>query len=126
MKQQHCDGSDIDLEARTMTIRAEFSKNKQEHSLPLTDFLVLLLTQRKSDSPYVFPGRGGRSHLVDPGHIIEQHVIKNSGCSFVIHDLRRSFITMAAKLGVQHHVIKKLVNHISSTGADGWLHRYRD
>jgi hypothetical protein len=29
---------------------------------------------------------------------------------------------MAAKLGVAHHIIKKLVNHISSSGAtDGYI-----
>ena len=38
--------TDVDLEARTITIRAECTKNKQEHCLPLTDFLILMLNQR--------------------------------------------------------------------------------
>jgi integrase len=114
--------TDVDLEAQTITVRAECSKNKQEHCLPLTDFLIRMLNQRQRNSAFVFPGRGGRSHLVDPGHLLQHHVVKNSGCSFVIHDLRRSFITMAAKLGVAHHIIKKLVNHISSSGAtEGYI-----
>jgi integrase len=112
---------DVDFESKTITIRAEVSKNKQEHCLPLTDFLVLLLTQRKRVCAYVFPGRGDLSHIVDSGHVIS-NVIKNSGCPFVLHDLRRSFISMAAKLGVPHHIIKKLVNHIGSKDVtDGYI-----
>jgi integrase len=112
---------DVDFEAKTITIPAVAAKNKQEHCLPLSEFLLTLLQRRTRDSEFVFPGRGGHNHIVDPGHVVS-NVIKNSGCAFVIHDLRRTFITMAAKLGVAHHIIKKLVNHITSAGAtDGYI-----
>ena len=116
--------SDVDLEARTITIRAEVAKNKREHGLPLTDFLFLLLSHRKenrrADNDYVFPGRrGGR--LVEPKQAVAR-VIEKSGCNFVLHDLRRGFITQAAKLSVPHHIIKKLVNHVATTDVtDGYI-----
>ncbi len=51
-----------------------------------------------------------------------KRVIEKSGCAFVIHDIRRTYITMAAKLSVPHHVIKKLVNHIATADVtDGYI-----
>jgi len=116
--------NDVDFEARTITIRAEVAKNKQEHCLPLTDFLLLLLSHRKenrrSDSDYVFPGRRG-GPIVEPKLGVAR-VVEKSGCNFVLHDLRRTYISMAAKLGVPHHIIKKLVNHVASRDVtDGYI-----
>jgi integrase len=116
--------SDVDLSARTLTIRAEVAKNKQEHCLPLTDFLYLLLSHRsenrRTDSDFVFPGRKG-GHMKEPKLAVAR-VIQKSGCDFVLHDLRRTNISMAARLGIPHHIIKKLVNHISSRDVtDGYV-----
>ena len=115
---------DIDFEARTLTVRAEIAKNKREHCLPLTDFLFLLLSHRKenrrTDSDYVFPGRRG-GPIVEPKQAVSR-VIEKSGCDFVLHDLRRVFITQAAKISIPHHIIKKLVNHIATTDVtDGYI-----
>ena len=38
-------------------------------------------------------------------------VIEASGVMFTLHDLRRTFITMAESLGVPPNTIKRLVNH---------------
>jgi integrase len=107
--------SDIDLESKVLTVRAEIAKNYREHRLPLSEYLYLLLSRRKQqcgNSSYVFPGQGGRYHIVDSGHVISQ-VLTKSQCSFTIHDLRRTFLTMAARLDIPHYAIKKLANHIS-------------
>jgi integrase len=107
--------TNIDLNSRVLSIRPEVAKNYREHRLPLSDFLYLLFSRRKQkycNSQYVFPGQGGRYHIVDSGHVISQVLIK-SGCSFTLHDLRRTFLTTAAKLDIPHYAIKKLANHIS-------------
>jgi integrase len=116
--------SDVDLAARTITIRAEIAKNKQEHCLPLTGFLFLLLIHRRenrrTDSDFVFPGRRG-GPMKEPKLAVNR-VVQKSGVDFVLHDLRRTNISMAARLGVPHHIIKKLVNHISSRDVtDGYV-----
>ncbi|HEY9684997.1 MAG TPA: site-specific integrase [Oculatellaceae cyanobacterium] len=116
--------SDVYLEARMITIRAEVAKNKREHCLPLTDFLCLLLSHRKEnrrhDNDYVFPGRRG-GPLIEPKQAVCR-VIEKSGCNFVLQDLRRGFITQAAKLSVPHHIIKKLVNHVAANDVtDGYI-----
>src|SRR5262249_20732388 len=93
----------------------------REHRLPLTDFLLELLKQRKlaaGEAAYVFPGRNGNHHMMDCDAAVEQ-VIKNSGCHFILHDLRRVFLSTAEKLEVPHYVLKKLVNHSVASDVTG-------
>ena len=115
--------SDIDFEARVLTVRAEIAKNNHEHRLPLCDFLYELLSRRKLaaaifNSDYVFPGRGGCHHIVDPTHVVSQ-ISEQIGHRFVIHDLRRVYLTTAEKLDVPHYALKKLANHVSSNDVTG-------
>ncbi len=101
---------DIDFESSVLTVSAEVSKNRREHRLPLSTFLEDLFKRRyqeRGSSSYVFPGQGGRHHVVDSGHVIEQVVMK-TGCRFTLHDLRRTFLTTAEKLGLSYIVLKKL------------------
>jgi integrase len=42
--------SNIDFEEQTLTIPAEVSKNHREHRLPLSDFLLSMLENRRSQS----------------------------------------------------------------------------
>lgn len=108
--------TDIDFDTRVLTIRSEIAKNHNEHRLPLTDFLYLLLKRRWKESgkfEYVFPGRGNRGHIVDPDHIVNQ-MAKRCEHKFTVHDLRRSFLTTAEILEVPHYALKKLANHVSA------------
>ena len=88
------------------------TKNHQDHTLPLSDFLFDLLQRRKGGAvnEYVFHGAKG------VGRIIEQRktmtpVIEESGVSFSIHDLRRTFITIAESLDISSYALKHLLNH---------------
>jgi len=104
---------DVDFESRIFTIRAEVAKNGREHRLPLSDFLEDLLKRRYSNrgsSEYVFPGRGGKHHIVDSDHVIAG-VAERASCSFMLHDLRRGFLTTAERLDLSYVVLKKLANH---------------
>ena len=104
---------DIDLDSKVLIVRAEIAKNGNEHRLPLSDFLLELLERRYSDrgeSEYVFPGRGNKGHLVDSDHVIKG-VARKAGCPFTLHDLRRSFLTVAERLALPYVVLKKLANH---------------
>ncbi|MCC7531244.1 MAG: tyrosine-type recombinase/integrase [Candidatus Melainabacteria bacterium] len=110
--------SDIDMESRVLTIKAEVAKNQREHRLPLSDFLFQLLAVRKqaaANSEYVFPALGGRGHLKHPSYAVWL-VTQRCEYRFTIHDLRRNFLSAADMLGVPHYALKKLANHVS--GAD--------
>jgi integrase len=81
----------------------------------LSDHLLELLEarQREAVGEYVFEGPRGRlSNL----HYALSHVTGNSGVTFTIHDLRRTFATVADSLDIPGYAVKALLNH--KTGAD--------
>jgi integrase len=101
---------DIDLKEKTLQIRD--TKNYQPLILPLTDFLYELMVRRQAYAVnrYVFPGKEGKAFLVEPKRGV-QKVIDESGVPFTLHDLRRTFITIAESLDIPIYSIKKMVNH---------------
>lgn len=101
--------SDVDFRDNTVTISD--TKNHEPLILPLSEYLVKLLKQRRKydDCPYVFPSSVG-GKIVEP-RIQFQKVIEWSGVTFTPHDLRRTFITIAESLELSLYAIKHLVNH---------------
>lgn len=100
----------IDLKSKTLTI--EDTKNHQTHTLPLSDFLYDLLKTRKeqSSSDYVFPGTGKDGYIIEPRKQMDK-VVAASNVEFTLHDLRRTFITIAESLDISAYAVKRLVNH---------------
>jgi integrase len=100
----------VDLRDCTMIITD--TKNHTDHTLPLTDFLHDLLTKRKAEAKtqYVFPNETNTGFMTDPKKQI-YNVIKESGVSFTVHDLRRTFITIAESLDISAYSLKRLLNH---------------
>jgi integrase len=88
------------------------TKNHTDHTLPLTDFLHNLLTKRKAEAKtqYVFPNETNTGFMTDPKKQI-YNVVKESGVSFTVHDLRRTFITIAESLDISAYSLKRLLNH---------------
>lgn len=101
---------DVDLEHRTLTVPD--TKNRDPHTLPLPDFLHTLLTRRQeaSESEWIFPSPRREGPLTEPRSAV-QGVAKRSGVPFTLHDLRRTFITVAESLDISAYAMKRLVNH---------------
>jgi len=106
--------SDIDLDAKTLRIEGDRTKNHEDHFLPLSDYLERLLKQRRSEyifkSPYVFPGRQDQGHLTEVKRGVNQ-VHKASAVKFMTHDLRRTFLTIGESLDIPYYALKRLANH---------------
>lgn len=102
--------TDIDFKDKTLTISE--TKNHQVHTLPLSFFLYELLTRRyeAKDSPYVFPSESERGYLIEPKTAVKR-VCELSGVTFTLHDLRRTFITIAESLDIPGYALKRLLNH---------------
>jgi integrase len=102
--------SNIDLKAKTLMVPD--TKNHQDHTLPLSDFLYDLLSCRykKHNSKYVFPSADKEAHIIEPRKQTAK-VKADSGVMFTIHDLRRTFITIAESLDISAYAVKRLVNH---------------
>lgn len=107
--------ADVDLKDKTLTVRD--TKNHSDHTLPLSDYLFDLLSQRKARAAgeYVFPGTGAGGYIVEPRAQMAK-VTEASGVAFTVHDLRRTFITIAESLDIPAYALKRLLNH--ATGAD--------
>lgn len=102
--------SNVDLTAKTLTILK--TKNNETHTLPLSDFLFTLLQNRhqQKSNAYVFPGTGAAGHIIEPRKQMT-HVTNASGIPFTVHDLRRTFITIAESLDISAYALKRLLNH---------------
>ena len=86
-------------------------------TLPLSDFLLGLFNERLPlvDGEYVFPGTGEHGHLIEPRPQMDK-IVERSGVTFTLHDLRRTYITVAESLDISAYALKRLVNH--SVGND--------
>lgn len=100
----------VDLQERSFIIPD--TKNREPHILPLSDFLHELLSKRQETrlNEFIFAGTGRRGHLIEPHRQI-QRVIQQSGVKFGLHDLRRTFITIAEGLDISAYALKRLLNH---------------
>ena len=100
---------DVDFNDKTITINE--TKNHQVHILPLSDFLYELLKKRLAvkESPYVFPSDSERGYLTEPKTAVKR-VSELSGVTFTLHDLRRTFITIAESLDIPGYALKRLLN----------------
>lgn len=101
---------DVDLKARTFKVRR--TKNGTDHTLPMSDYLHELWSAWLKDlkGEFVFPGAGPRGHIVEVKKLVAKVRIA-AGVSFTLHDLRRTFITIAESLDISHYALKRLLNH---------------
>lgn len=102
--------TDVDFKAKTFTVQD--TKNREIHTLPMTDFLYELLWRRKQfkTSEFVFPAPSKTGHIMEPRKAMLK-VAELSGIPFTVHDLRRTFATTAEGLDLPAYALKRLLNH---------------
>lgn len=102
--------SRVDFRERTLTVVD--TKNRTDQMLPLTSFLYDLLEERKVKATilFVFANELGLGALTDPKKQI-RNVVLESGVNFTVHDLRRTFITIAESLDISAYALKRFLNH---------------
>jgi len=106
--------SEIDFEARTITLPRERTKNHQQHNLPLSEPAMEILNSipRRDGREYIF-GRIGSTGFTNWGASKEDFdKIANLKESWALHDLRRTVRTGLGKLGVQPHIAEAVLNHL--------------
>jgi integrase len=109
----------IDLEGRVLMVPT--TKNGDPLELPLSEFLYGLFVTRRDSDPegeWVFPGRGESGHMVETKKFYAR-VTKTSGIRFTLHDLRRTFVTIAESLDIPHYALKRLLNHRADSDVTG-------
>lgn len=100
----------VDLVNRTFKVKD--TKNRTDHILPMSDFLYELFCRRNAEkiNEFVFPAKSSSTHLIDPRKTLIK-IRELSGVHFTIHDMRRSFITVAESIDIPVYALKKLLNH---------------
>jgi integrase len=123
--------SEFDVDGRTWTILRERSKTNAAHVVPLSDPALQLVTSlpRIAESGtgparYLFTTTG-RSPFSGVSKVLERlneraaeempRPDEEALRPWRLHDLRRTFASGCARLGVPVHVVEKALNHTSGT-----------
>lgn len=105
--------TNVDIEARTFKV--EDTKNRTDFTIPMSNTVYKIFKSREKlseVSAFVFPGYGKTGHITDIRSHVET-VTEKTNLDFTIHDLRRTFETVAESLDISHYTLKKLINHKS-------------
>jgi integrase len=92
------------------------TKNGFPFELPISTFLQGLLQDRQAlagQSEWVFPSRSKTGHVVETKSFTRR-VVASSGVPFTLHDLRRTFITIAESIDIPAYALRRLLNHRSN------------
>jgi len=105
--------SEIDFDARTITLPATRTKNKQQHVVPLCDTALKILKDapRQAERDFVFGiGAGGYAGWSKGKTAVDE--IAKLKTPWTIHDIRRTVRTGLAGLGVLPWVAEAVLNHL--------------
>jgi integrase len=113
--------SEIDLPGRLWTVPRERSKTDSAHLVPLSDAAADLLSELpRVGTRLVFTTNGTApfSGVSKAFECLDLRVAEHLGCpipQWRPHDLRRTFASGCARLGIPVHVIERALNHTSGT-----------
>lgn len=114
--------SNVNFDLNTITF--EHTKNHKEHILPMGEYLrdFLLKLKQNSNSPYVFPAQNQSGHVENQRKTV-QRIAKISGIKFSLHDIRRTFASIANNhiAGITNFTLKKLLNHSEDDVTAGYI-----
>jgi integrase len=106
----------IDQAKRTITLPGMATKNKRAHTFPYGQMTSNTLATIPRLGSYLFPGSRGSDAAMTGWSNFKAAFDKT--CPIVgwtLHDLRRTFATNLAALGVRLEVTEKLLNHVSGS-----------
>ena len=117
----HACWEDINFESKTYMVREHLElgfrpKDREEREVPLPDYLVAPLQQRRPVYPnakLIFPNKHGKPE----GHFLRrlQTIVKNAGLAgkWELHKFRKTFATMHHEGGISARTLQKWLGHNS-------------
>jgi integrase len=110
---------EIDLDAKIWTLPAARAKNNREHVVPLSDAVMAILTalpRVHSREGFVFTLNGAQPVSGFFQAKKRMDALLPAGMpAWTLHDLRRTFASGCARLGIAVHVVEAALNHKSGT-----------
>jgi integrase len=115
--------AEVDTRDRCLILGAERVKNSQVHEVPLAEEATAILADlpritNDHDRVFVSPTGAAVSTFSRAKARLDAEIVALSGEDlphWTFHDLRRTLASGLARLGVELHVIEKLLNHKSGT-----------
>ena len=104
----------VDVNLRENLLSVNETKNGEKLILPMSKPLFQILSERQkfTSGDWVFPAVSDSNKPLVVEHLAAK-LSKSSGIKFMLHDLRRTFVTLAESLDLSQYTIKRLVNHKS-------------
>lgn len=112
--------NELDLEKRLWTIPAARSKNRRQHTVPLSPQAIEIIESLpRFGSKFVFsPLDTAPSGFSKAKQRLDRHISGANGTpipDWILHDIRRSVAMGLARLGVNLPVIERCLNHVSGS-----------
>ena len=110
----------------TITLPAWLTKNKREHTFPLCMTAQSILKPWVGPNICFFPARGATTPFNGHSPCKRKLDLRCGVSEWTLHDLRRTFASGMASIGVQLPVVERLLNHVSGSfsGIVGVYQRY--
>lgn len=118
--------SEVDLAEKVIRLPGERTKNGRPHTIPLSEPARAILAAQPRrfagdgnmmrDLVFGLAGEFGFSNWSKSKLAIDAHITAATGQPLPpwrVHDLRRSFVTHCAEIGIAPHIIEAAVNHVS-------------
>jgi integrase len=105
--------SEIDTEAKTITLPKERTKNKTQHVVPLSDLSLSEIEKipHRADRDLVFgEGKGGYSGWSRSKERLDRRLKPEK--PWTLHDIRRTVRTGLGGLGVSPFTAEAILNHL--------------
>jgi integrase len=119
---------DVDFAQRFIRVPSWRTKNRRVLNLPMSDYVYDLLVARRAlgvENEFVFPGNSQSGHMQEPKKAFHD-VGEACGVYVSVHDLRRTFITVAGRCSIPMMALQGIVNHSTSGSITAGYARLND
>ncbi len=109
----------INAKEYTITLPEWITKNGRQHTFPYGDLgeITLESIPRLNRTDLLFPSRVSDDYPIS-GWSKYKRELKDGVVDWSLHDLRRTYRTIHAKIGTAPHIGERLINHINGVTSD--------
>jgi integrase len=103
---------DVDFKAGVVRLPAATTKSRRKLDVPISDVVRDILVARRAigNAKFVFPANSESGHIEEPRAALDL-VAAATGIAISVHDLRRTYVSVAESCDISPIALKGLVNH---------------
>ncbi|MDX2308559.1 MAG: tyrosine-type recombinase/integrase [Hyphomicrobium sp.] len=106
----------IDADSRVISLPASLTKNGREHAFPFGELAERALKEALLTGDFLFAARGTDDRAFNGWS--KSKLLFDRQCKidhWTLHDLRRTFSTIQARIGTPPHITERILNHQTGT-----------